>query len=273
MQTIRPAVASTTWTLLAVFGPNVAADPAASLPSGGAPPDGAIVLFDGKGTNLFVSRTGGPIDWPVVHGALVSAPNSRRSNNVVSRLHFRDAQIHVEFWLPPAGDGNSGVYLLGEYELQILNAAGDGRLHAGGMGALYGLRAPLANPALGAGQWQAFDVVLRAPRWDARGRLRATGEVTAWLNGQLIHDDQPLGRETSDYNPYRYDATPYLDAVERRQRRTSAGPLILQDHDNPVRFRNIWVTPLDCCACLYSPSALAPAARKDRTAPRPQPSP
>jgi Domain of Unknown Function (DUF1080) len=208
-------------------------------------PKGAIVLFDGTSINHFVSSTGKAIDWPVENGALVSRPNSRRSNNLVSRLHFRDAEIHLEFMLPSIGDGNSGVFIQGTYELQILNSAGKETLTAGDMGAIYGLHPPLVNAALGPGEWQILDIHFCAPRRDANGNIKSDGTITAWLNGRKIHDGVKVGEKTSAYNPYIYDTTPYMKKIRARQEITSTGPLLLQDHDNPVRFRNIWVKPLD----------------------------
>jgi hypothetical protein len=230
---------------------------AASAPPQDAPPAAplpdTIVLFDGRPSSLFVNVTGAAIDWPIEDGALISTPNTRRSNNLVSRLHFRDAEIHVEFMLPGTGDGNSGVFLHGEYELQILNSAGKSKPGVGDMGAAYGLYKPLVNAARGPGVWQSYDIRYVAPKRDACGAIVAAGTITAWLNGQKIHDRVEVGAKTSDYNPYQYDTTPYLKTIQRRQHRTMAGPLMLQDHDNPVRFRNIWVKPLDCHAFVYDP--------------------
>lgn len=209
------------------------------------PPAGAIVLFDGRRGDMFVGMSGGPIDWPIEDGALVSTPNGRRSNNIVSRLRFRDAEIHVEFLLPTAGDGNSGVFLQGLYELQILESSGKAELTASDMGGVYSLFKPRVNAAREAGEWQAFDVCYRAPRRDTQGRITAKGAITAWLNGQKIHDRVKIGAAGSKYNPYEYDTTPFLREVWQRQQRHTTGPLILQDHDNPVRFRNIWVRPWD----------------------------
>jgi hypothetical protein len=219
------------------------------------PPPDAVVLFNSRGTNLFVSATGDAVNWPVEDGALVSTPNTRRSNNLVSRLHFRDAELHVEFLLPSHGDGNSGIYLQGVYELQILNSAGRSDPGTGDMGAVYGLYKPLVNAARGPGEWQAYDVLYFAPRRDSAGDLVAEGTITAWLNGRLIHDRVKVGAKTSDYNPYRYDTTDYLATIAKRQRRTMVGPAILQDHDSPVRFRNIWLKPLDDQARLYDAAA------------------
>ena len=88
------------------------------------PPRGATVLFDGRGAHNFLSMAGDPIDWSTENGTLISASGKRRSNHLVSGLHFRDADIHVEFMLPEKGSGNSGVYIHGNYELQIFNSFG-----------------------------------------------------------------------------------------------------------------------------------------------------
>jgi hypothetical protein len=242
------AILAIPWTDAAAAEPSQVALPA-------KPPADAIDLFDGKATDLFVSAAGDATDWRVEDGALVSTPNGRRSNSLVSRLHFRDAEIHVEFMLPQAGDGNSGVYVHGLYEVQILNSAGKREPGLGDMGAVYGLYRPLVNAARPAGAWQAYDVRYRAPRRDAGGAIVADGLMTAWLNGRKIHDRVRVGAKTSDYNPYEYDVTPYLAAVQKRQLQSTAGPLLLQDHDCPVRFRNIWVKPLDDLSLMYDPSA------------------
>lgn len=218
------------------------------------PPRGAIVLFDGRGANQFVSSSGEAIDWPA-ENELVSTPNGRRSNHLVSRLHFRDARVHVEFKLPAAGDGNSGIYLQGQYELQILDPEKSAKLGRGTVGAIYGLHAPRVNAARCPDVWQAFDVCYHAPRRDTADRITQIGSITAWLNGRLIHDHVTVGERTSAYNPYHYDTTGYLAAIARRQQRTMTGPLILQDHDCPVRFRNIWVLPLDDEAGYYDPNS------------------
>ena len=118
------------------------------------PPDGAIVLFDGAGTNRFLSKSGDTVNWPIEQGSLVSARGQSRSNHIVSALHFRDADIHVEFMLPPKGPGNSGIYIHGNYELQILNSQGVKEPEMQHMGAVYGFAKPLVNAALPPGQWQ-----------------------------------------------------------------------------------------------------------------------
>jgi hypothetical protein len=217
------------------------------------PPDGAIVLFDGLDTNLFLSMEGQEIDWPIEDGALVSTRGNNRSNHLVSRLHFRDADIHVEFVLPNTGAGNSGVYLHGNYELQIYNSFGKEQPTMDDMGAIYGFSKPLANACRKPGQWQVYDLRYRAPRRDEGGQIVQEGMLTAYLNGVKVQDQATFGEARSRWHPYRYGTTPYLLKIWERQQRTGVGPVFLQDHDSPVRFRNVWVRPLDKHAFLYEP--------------------
>ena len=119
---------------IVVFTTFVALSPIVCAESGSFPPDqsqlpveppkGAIVLFDGNRIIEFVNKAGKAIDWPVEDGSLVSSKGQRRSNHLCSTWHFRDADIHVEFLLPQEGSGNSGIYIHGNYELQIMNSHG-----------------------------------------------------------------------------------------------------------------------------------------------------
>ena len=216
-----------------------------------APPKGAIVLYDGKDVNLFLSKEGGKIDWPIEDGVLVSTRGGGRANHIVSKLHFRDADIHVEFMLPEKGSGNSGVYIHGNYELQIINSFGKEKPGAGDAGAIYGFAKPLVNACRKPGEWQVYDIRYRAPRRDKSGKIVEEGSITAWLNGQKVQDRARFGEPRSTYHPYRYRTTPYLKEIWERQKKTMTGPLFLQDHDSPTRFRNVWVRPLDDRAFLY----------------------
>jgi len=218
-----------------------------------APPKDAIVLYDGKDVNLFLNKEGGPIDWPIEDGALVSSSGKRRANHIVSQLHFRDADIHVEFMLPPKGSGNSGVYIHGNYELQVINSFGKKNPGSGDAGAIYGFSKPLVNAGRKPGQWQVYDIRYRAPRRDKDGKIVEQGSITAWLNGQKVQDHFRFGEPRSTYHPYRYHTTPYLKQLWERQKKTMTGPVFLQDHHNPTRFRNVWVRPLDDRAFLYEP--------------------
>ncbi|MCA9260711.1 MAG: DUF1080 domain-containing protein [Planctomycetales bacterium] len=206
----------------------------------GAPPD-AIVLWDGGALCRFVSANGEPLNWKRVDEKLISTPNGRRSNNAISDVMFEDAEIHLEFQLPKSGSGNSGVFIHGVYELQILGSEGKDSVEASDMGGLYSIAAPLCNAAAPREEWQAYDIRFVAPRRDAQGSLIKAGAMTVRLNGVLIHQATPLGDRESRYNPYRYDATEYMRELERRQLATGEGSLMLQDHDEPIAFRNIWL--------------------------------
>lgn len=232
--------------------------PAMVETSEGKPPNGAVVLFDGRGTNLFLSKYGKACDWPLLEGTLVSARGEIRARHIVSKLHFRDAQIHVEFMLPKAGpgqrySGNSGVYIHGHYELQILDSFGKG-IAAGECGAIYGIAPPLANACRKPGEWQTYDIVFIAPRRDKAGKISKPGSITAKLNGQFVQKNTQFNGPTSVYHPLRYKVTPYTKQLEAKLLATGSGPLFLQDHDNPVRFRNVWLLPLDDKAGMFEPA-------------------
>ena len=215
------------------------------------PPSGAIVLFDGKDTNHFLSMKGEAIDWPIEDGCLVSYRGGRRTNHVVSKCHFRDADIHVEFMVHPKGSGNSGIYIHGNYELQIFDSFGKDKPGSGDQGALYGFAKPLVNAARKAGEWQVYDIRYRAPRRNSSEKIIEEGHITAWLNGQLIHKDTRFGEPRSKYHPFRYGTTPYLQTIWAKQKQNFVGPVFLQDHSSPTRFRNVWIRPLDDKAMLY----------------------
>jgi hypothetical protein len=232
-----------------------AADPAfkpdqSSLPV--APPKGAKSLLDDKGNHLFLSMAGEKINWPFVEGGLVSTPK-RNQNHIVSQLHFKDADIHVEFLLPPKGPANSGIYIHGNYEVQILNSFEKKKVTQEDAGALYGFAPPLENACRKPGEWQVFDIRYRAPRRDAAGKITEKGRVTVWFNGKRVQNETEFGEPKSVFHPFRFGNTPYLDKIRDRQKQTSVGPVFLQDHGNPVKFRNVWVLPADDQAFLYEP--------------------
>ncbi|WP_166831255.1 3-keto-disaccharide hydrolase [Thalassoroseus pseudoceratinae] len=214
------------------------------------PPAGAIVLFDGGNTVEFVSKLGKPINWPLVDGTLESS-GGQKANHIVSKWHFRDADIHAEFLLPATGTGNSGLYIHGNYEMQIIHSADKKNLGDADLGALYGFSKPLVNAARGRGVWQVYDIRYRAPRRDSDGRITEKGTITAWLNGQKVQDAVRFGEPRSVYHPYRSGTTDYLKAIWKKQKATTTGPLFLQDHGNSVRFRNVWIRPLDNHAYRY----------------------
>ncbi len=216
------------------------------------PPEGAIVLLDEQGNHSFLSMAGEKTDWPEEDGVMVSTPKGNR-NHIVSKLHFRDADIHVEFMLPEKGPGNSGVYIHGNYEVQILNSHGKKKPTQEDAGAVYGFSKPLVNACRKPGVWQVFDIRYRAPRRDESGKIVQKGTVTVWFNGKKVQDEASFGEPRSVYHPFRFGTTPYLKKIWARQKKTMTGPVFLQDHHNPVKFRNVWVLPADDHAFVYEP--------------------
>lgn len=215
------------------------------------PPEGAIVLFDGTADHLFLGKKGDEVDWPIEDGAIISSCAKRRVNHIVSKLHFRDAHIHVEFMTPEGKVGNSGIYIHGNYELQIINSYGHEKVSNHDEGAIYGFHPPLVNAARKAGEWQVYDIKYTAPRRNEKGEIVEEGAITAWLNGQLVQDNARFGEPRSVYHPYRYNTTDYLRTIWEQQKKTMTGPVFLQDHGNPVKFRNVWVKPLDDKSFIY----------------------
>ncbi len=218
-----------------------------------AAPKGATVLLDEKGKHSFLNMSGEKIDWPFEDGALVSTPNKKNQNHIVSKLHFKDADIHVEFMLPEKGPGNSGVYIHGNYEIQIFNSFGKEKITQEDAGALYGFAPPSENACRKPGEWQVFDIRYRAPRRDESGKITENGRVTVWYNGKKVQDNTEFTEPKSSFHPFRYGNTPYLDKIRDQQKKTSIGPVFLQDHSNAVKFRNVWILPADKDAFEYNP--------------------
>lgn len=184
-------------------------------------PMGATSLLDAE-LSHWTGPGGAPSGWRVEGDELIVAPGA---GDLVSRRDFVDFQLHLEFWLPAGQRSNSGVYLQGRYELQLLDSAGEPASdHV--CGAIYGQRAPALDASRPAGVWQSLDVAFRSPVLDTNGFPAQPARVTAFLNGLLIHDNVNLNAPT----PGACDA--YL---------ARSGPLILQDHGATVRFRNVWV--------------------------------
>jgi len=209
------------------------------------PPAGAILLFgDGsEGPPKFLSMAGGAIDWTVEDGALVATKSNGHANHIHSSEVFRDADIHAEFMVATEAKGNSGLYLHGLYEMQIFDSFGVDPPTDQDEGSLYRFAKPLVNASRPAGEWQVYDIRYTAPRRDAAGKVTTPGTITAWLNGQLVQDGVTFTEPRSPYIPYRHGVTDHLLVVKKRLDETGAGPLFLQDHGSPTRFRNIWIVP------------------------------
>ena len=204
-------------------------EPRAVTPgSQGAPPSDAIVLFDGKDLSKWTGR-GGVAKWEVKDGAAIV----NGSGDIVTKQKFGDMQLHIE-WATPAdvkgssqGRGNSGVYLQRRYEIQILDSIGDQPPKTGGCGSIYRQRPPDHNMSRKPGKWQVYDITFRAARFDASGKKTVNARITIVWNGETVHDDVELSAKTGAGKPE--GAAP--------------GPIMLQDHGAPVRFRNIWIAP------------------------------
>jgi hypothetical protein len=195
------------------------------------PPKFATVLFDGKDLSAWLARNGGAAGWKVRGGYMEVVPGS---GDILTKQTFGDFQLHLEFWLPymPTARGqeraNSGVYLHGRYEVQILDSYGL-QSNDDDCGAIYKVAAPLVNACKKPQVWQKYDVAFRAPRFDAGGRLTEKPRVTVFQNGVLVQNNLEIPTTTRGA----------LDPGVSR-----SGPLLLQDHGNRVRYRNIWIVPV-----------------------------
>ncbi|MFM7043334.1 MAG: DUF1080 domain-containing protein, partial [Planctomycetaceae bacterium] len=156
---------------------------------------------------------------------------------------FGDADIHAEFMVSPEEHGNSGLYIHGHYEMQIYDSFGTDPPTEQDEGSLYRFAPPLVNASRPAGDWQVYDIRYTAPRRDASGAVVTPGSITAWLNGTKVQDGIEFTEPRSPYVPYKHGVTDHLRDVEKRLVSTGEGPLFLQDHRSPTRFRNVWIVP------------------------------
>lgn len=199
----------------------------------GGPPADAVVLFDGKNLDAWKGRKG-PAQWKVADGYFEVVP---RTGTIGTRQEFGDCQLHIEFATPKVvkghsqGRGNSGVFFFGRYEVQILDSYKNPSYADGQCGALYGQYPPLVNASRGPGEWQSYDIIFKAPRFKD-GKLESPAYVTVIHNGVLIHHHVKLIGPTSHKRAARY------------RPHGPTGPITLQDHGNPTRFRNIWLRKL-----------------------------
>jgi hypothetical protein len=201
----------------------------------GAPPADAVVLFDGTDLSQWEGDSGGPARWKVDSGWMEVVAGT---GDIRTKQGFGDCQLHVE-WMaptPPHGEGqdrgNSGVFLMGRYEVQVLDSYDNRTYPDGQAAAVYGQYPPLVNASRPPGEWQTYDIVFHRPRFDASGKLRRPARMTVFHNGVLVQDDVVLTGPTAHQRRPPYVAHP------------EALPLGLQDHSHPVRYRNIWIRAL-----------------------------
>ena len=213
--------------------PPVQVAPVQRLPV--APPAGALVLFDGRDLSWWQKADGTPAGWRLVDGAMEVVPGT---GGIRTRIGFGDLRLHVEWAspVPPPGEGqdrgNSGVFLMETYEVQVLDSYRSDTYADGQAAAIYGQFPPRVNVTRPPGEWQSYDIEFHRPRFDSTGVLLSPARMTVRHNGVLVHDDVALLGPTS----HRVRA-PYA-------RHADELPISLQDHDHKVRFRNIWVQPL-----------------------------
>jgi hypothetical protein len=204
----------------------------------GKPPSDAIILFDGSPASVDKwaadKNPVEPTKWIVKDGTLQCVPGAGYTK---TREEFGDCQLHLE-WSAPAkpegssqGRGNSGVFLMGQVEVQVLDNFNNPTYADGFAGSVYGINPPMANPLVAPGQWQIYDIIFRRPVFKD-GKEIESGYLTVFLNGVLVQDHTAL--EGGGGHMGRSKSHPFPEK----------GPLKLQDHGNPVRYRNIWYRPL-----------------------------
>jgi 3-keto-disaccharide hydrolase len=201
----------------------------------GQPPSDAIVLFSGKDISQWHSKDDKPTSWKVENGYLEVGA---KGGDLYTRQSFGDCQLHVE-WATPSprkGEdqepGNSGVYLMGLYELQVLDSYQNKTYADGQAAAVYGQFPPLVNASRPPGQWQTYEIIFHGPRFTGEGKLLRPALMTVLHNGVLVQDNVELTGPTDHMR-----RPPYQAHQEKL-------PLMLQDHDQPVRFRNVWIREL-----------------------------
>jgi len=203
-------------------------------------PAGAVVVLGAEIEPRLVGMDGGPTDWQHDGDELVVTRTEGHANHVHSIDTFEDCDLHAEFVVDPQAHGNSGLYFHGWFEMQIYDSAGVDPVTDQDEGSLYRFAKPLVNAARPAGQWQVYDIRYTAPRRAADGKVMKPGSIIAWLNGQKVQDGIEFDEPRSPYIPYKYGVTDHLRGVEKTLLETGRGPLFLQDHGSPTRFRNIW---------------------------------
>ena len=201
-----------------------------SVGCAGSRPRDAIVLFDGKDLSKWQGKDGGEAKWKLVDDAM----EVNGTGDIATRETFGDCELHVEFRTPEPKEGqtgqnrgNSGVFLLNLYEIQVLDSYGLTPAK-GDCASVYNQKPPDVNAALPPLVWQTYDIDFRAPRFDSAGKKTESARVTVILNGKKVHDNVEILKGTSGKSP---------------PEQPGDAPIRLQDHHHPVQFRNIWVVP------------------------------
>ncbi|MBC7902612.1 MAG: DUF1080 domain-containing protein [Gemmatimonadaceae bacterium] len=199
-------------------------------------PSDAIVLFNGKdGSQWQNKKDASPIKWKIEGDALTV---EKGTGDIQSKKSFGSCQLHIEWRTPSVvvgesqGRGNSGIFFMGQYELQVLDSYDNKTYSNGQAGSIYKQFMPLVNASKKPGEWQTYDVIFTAPKFKADGSLESPAKFTVLHNGVLIQNGTEAKGGTVYIGQPKYTA------------HDAKGPFVLQDHGNPVSFRNIWVREL-----------------------------
>jgi hypothetical protein len=200
-----------------------------------APPSDAIVLFDGTSFDNWVNQDGNTPEWDLKDGVMTVKPST---GDIQTIQGFGDMQLHVEWRTPEEikgdgqGRGNSGVFLMNRYEIQVLDNFNNPTYPNGQAASVYKQHIPLANACLAPGQWQTYDIIFTAPRFNEQGRVTHPAKVTVIHNGVVVQNNIEI-----------WGATEFIGLPQYKQHSMNE-PIRLQDHGDLVSFRNIWVREL-----------------------------
>lgn len=204
----------------------------------GTAPSDAIVLFDGTNKDAFHNGKGGELGWKILEDGALSTVN-RSTGGCVTKQAFGDIQLHVEFRTPESqakrtgqGKGNSGIFLMGKYEIQVLNNFNNETYPDGMAGSLYGQCPPMVNPARDINEWQTYDIIWRRPHFNEDGSVKTPAYVTILQNGVVVQDNQELLGPCVHKRRTAYKA--HADKL----------PISFQNHGEECHYRNIWVREL-----------------------------
>ena len=199
-----------------------------------APADATVLLGGGSDASAWSMTKGAAVTWPMTNGVISSGKGMLRT-----KAEFADVQLHLEFATPTdvkgdsQGRGNSGVYLMGAFEIQVLDSYQNPTYANGSAASMYGQFPPLVNASRKPGAWQSYDIIFTAPRFKDSGELDKPAVATVLHNGVVVHNATAFWGPTQHRRIDPYKAT------------LTKGPILLQDHGNPVRFRNIWARELN----------------------------
>lgn len=199
------------------------------------PPSDAIVLFNGKDFSSWNGKDGKPVEWTIEGDAMTVKP---KSGEITTRQGFGDCQLHIE-WRTPSmvkgdgqGRGNSGIFLMGKYELQVLDSYNNRTYSNGQAASIYKQLIPQVNASRAPGEWQTYDVIFTAPRFSSTGKLMSQARITVFHNGVLVQNNAAIWGSSA------YIGIPEYEPHSMKE------PLMLQDHGDLVSFRNIWIREL-----------------------------